>query len=228
MQAQPALQRIGDHAGKGAQHGAAEEYGGGRGSEQPGTGGSRKQTVPHAAETGAERKGCDRRLLRDHPRESRAQGHQTRGRLLDDQSTQAGGDKAGCDFGRRGARSEIGLDRGGEPAARIWIGADRSDEERGCSLVGEYRFGESIAIGGTISASTRDFAHFGRTQPLDLRGALRLEEEPAAGKPRRHPLHAAPSRRPGDELDGERRETNWPGPAADPNPALADATQESR
>jgi hypothetical protein len=84
--------------------------------------------------------------LRYHRRQGGAQGHQTRGRLLDNQGTETGGDKAGCDLGRRGARSEIGLDRGGEPAAKIWVGPGRGDEECGYFFVGEYRFGDRIAI----------------------------------------------------------------------------------
>ena len=146
MQPHPALQRIGDHAGKGGQHGAAEEYAGGRGGEQSGTGGSRKQPVPQPPETGAERKGRNRHLLRDHAGQSRAQRHQTRGCLLGDQSTETGGDKAGCDLGRCRARAEIGLDRGGKPAAKIGVDAGRGDEECGGSLVGEYRLGNRIAV----------------------------------------------------------------------------------
>src|SRR5260370_35396474 len=57
MQAQAALQGIGDHAREGGQHGAAEEYASGRGAEQSGTGFSRKQAVPQPAETGPAREG---------------------------------------------------------------------------------------------------------------------------------------------------------------------------
>jgi alkylated DNA repair dioxygenase AlkB len=205
MQAQAALQGIGEHTRKGGQHGAAEKYAGGCDDEQFGTGGSRKQAVPQPAETGAERKRRDRHLLRDHRGNSRAQGHQTRRRLLDDQSTEAGGKKAGCDLGSRGARSEISLDRGGKPAAKIRVATGRGDEECGRSLVGEYRFGDCVAIRRSIRASTRYFEELGCYEPLDLARDLGLEEKPAAVEPSSRSLHAAPLRRPRHKLDGERR-----------------------
>jgi hypothetical protein len=84
--------------------------------------------------------------LRDHPGQSRAQRHQTRGRLSDGQNTETGGDKAGCDLGRCGARPQIVLDRGEKPAAKIRVDTGRGDEECGRSLVREDRFGDRIAI----------------------------------------------------------------------------------
>ena len=161
-------------------------------ASSPGTGGSWKQAVPQPAETGAERKGRDRHLLRDHRRQSRAQRHQTRGRLLDNQGTQTRGDKAGRDLGHRGARSEIGLDRSGEPAAKIRVGAGRSDEECGCSLVRENRLCDRIAIRDPITPPARYFEQFGCHQPLDLARDLGLQEEAAARKPCRHPLSCRP------------------------------------
>src|SRR6516165_7127205 len=52
MQTEAALQGVGDHAGEGGEHGAAEEDAGGCGSEQSGADGSREQAVPQPAETG--------------------------------------------------------------------------------------------------------------------------------------------------------------------------------